>query len=677
MKNKKNFRRISIVTSGLDDKHIKSLSDLIKTNENDNIFIHNLFNRDETFTLLKQALSKYEKNSDDIFVITKYLKLLKNFMNLLYSGITEDYDINSLLNNIASNMKCEEYFENTFLIKVGEIGSIFYIILSGSVYVLVPKVYNVKMSERQYLFHLKLLYNYNEEYLFEKTLLLNNSFFPQLDYDTVKIDVEELKQGRRIDIDIDVYISNINSQNIIEDENEEIYNLRIMGYYKVTELNKGNSFGEIALLNEDQQRTASIFIKENSIFGILSSFNFKNSISDIQDKIKKKNINFILNYPLFEPLNIPYFTNNYWNFFIHKKLEKDEFIFKKGNIRNEIFFIEEGEIKIVSPNITYKKINEYISYLSKASLKKSEMENIGRSENIIITYIKNGEILGTNDLLYNNTYFCSGICESKIVSYFSINIEIMENIMSTFKQIKVNWDNLNKNKTNLMIDRLNTIKKTYMNSLFGEFRNHEESKVIHDNSKESKNVKYSFDCLNPNLEKKYSKFNLKNCYLKSFNLSEYKKKKDEMKKKHQKRNITQEYLPYINFSPQNSNNMRFFIKKTKTEFNTSKYKKNYKSTSQSIEEEDNNYLKKKYLSKEDKISHLISSRVYEENFRKKKKINILDYIIVDKEKMENNKFKKNIRLEILKKKVPPNFLKNQRIILNFKKHFHAKSQSEL
>ena len=59
MKNKKNFRRISIVTSGLDDKHIKSLSDLIKTNENDNIFIHNLFNRDETFTLLKQALSKY------------------------------------------------------------------------------------------------------------------------------------------------------------------------------------------------------------------------------------------------------------------------------------------------------------------------------------------------------------------------------------------------------------------------------------------------------------------------------------------------------------------------------------------------------------------------------------------------------------------------------------------
>ena len=123
--------------------------------------------------------------------------------------------------------------------------------------------------------------------------------------------------------------------------------------------------------------------------------------------------------------------------------------------------------------------------------------------------------------------------------------------------------------------------------------------------------------------------------------------------------------------------MRFFIKKTKTEFNTSKYKKNYKSTSQSIEEEDNNYLKKKYLSKEDKISHLISSRVYEENFRKKKKINILDYIIVDKEKMENNKFKKNIRLEILKKKVPPNFLKNQRIILNFKKHFHAKSQSEL
>ena len=307
------------------------------------------------------------------------------------------------------------------------------------------------------------------------------------------------------------------------------------------------------------------------------------------------------------------------------------------------------------------------------------MENIGKSENIIITYIKKGEILGTDDLLYNNTYFCSGICESKIVSYFSINIEILENIIGTFKQVKINWDNLNVNKKNLMIDRLNTIKKTYMSTLFGEFRNHEESKIINENNQESKQFKYSFDCLNPNLEKKYSKFNLKNSYLKSFNLSEFKKKKDEMKYKrnYQKKNISQEYLPYLNSSPQNSNNdLRFFLKKMKTEFNTSKYKKNYKSSTKSIEDEDNNYLKK-YLSKEDKISHLFSSRIYEENSKKKKKINILDYVIVDKEKDRNNKFKKNFKLEIFKKKLPPNFLKNQRIILNFKKHIHCKSQSEL
>ena len=36
-----------------------------------------------------------------------------------------------------------------------------------------------------------------------------------------------------------------------------------MGYYKVTELNKGNSFGEIALIDSKQKRTASIFVNEN------------------------------------------------------------------------------------------------------------------------------------------------------------------------------------------------------------------------------------------------------------------------------------------------------------------------------------------------------------------------------------------------------------------------------
>ena len=166
--------------------------------------------------------------------------------------------MNSLLNNIVSGIKCEEYNENTFLMKVGEIGHSFYVTLSGCVNVIVPKNINVKMSKRQYLFHLKLLYNYNEKYLLEKTFYLNNSFFPTLDIDSIKIEDKKIKQGKQITINIDDYISNVNASNIKDDSFEEVYNLNIIGYYKVTELGKGSSFGEYALLNDDQQRTATI-----------------------------------------------------------------------------------------------------------------------------------------------------------------------------------------------------------------------------------------------------------------------------------------------------------------------------------------------------------------------------------------------------------------------------------
>ncbi len=667
-----------MLLSGLDDKAIKSISQQIKNNENNHLYIYNLFNRDEILNLMKKVLAKYEKNNDEIYLINQYLRQLKTFMNLLYSGINKNYDINSLLNNIASGMKCEEYNENTFLMKVGEIGHSFYVTLSGCVNVIVPKNINVKMSKRQYLFHLKLLYNYNEKYLFEKTFFLNNSMFPTLDIDLVKIEDKKIKQGKQITINIDDYISNVNASNISEDSFEDLYNLNIIGYYKVTELGKGSSFGEYALLNEDQQRTATIFVKKKSIFGTLNSNNFQNSISNIQDKIKKKNINFILNFQIFHQLSLSFFTNNYWNFFIHKKIEKNEYIFKKGNERKEIYFIEEGELKLIVHNLKYKKINQYISELSKTRLKKCEMEDIGKSENVIITYIKKRDILGTDDLLYEGKYFCSALCESKSVSYFSISYEIIKNIMENFIQIKDSWNLLVYNKTKLMIDRLNNIRNTYQSTLFGEFRKKEEQNIIHETENNLTNQIYSFDCISPNLKKQYSKINCKNIFLKTFSLNNLKKKRNDKEKKKSYRTNSNDNYHSLGSSREKN---KMIFPNIKSEFNNLNFKnKKLKSNSQSIIEEDKQSMKKIFY-KEDKISNLITSSIYDECNKNNKGISILDYIIVDQNgNITNyNKFKENIKLETFNKKLPPNFLKTSRFLLNLKKkcHHYSKSQGNL
>ena len=91
---------------------------------------------------------------------------------------------------------------------------------------------------------------------------------------------------------------------------------------------------------------------------------------------------------------------------------------------------------------------------------------------------------------------------------------------------------------------------------------------------------------------------------------------------------------------------------------------------------------KKIFYKEDKISNLITSSIYDECNKNNKGISILDYIIVDQngDITNYNKFKENIKLETFNsKKLPPHFLKTSRFLLNLKKkcHHYSKSQGNL
>ena len=83
-----------------------------------------------------------------------------------------------LLSKISNYLKLEISKKNNFLMKIGEIGKNFYVILSGKVGVLVPKHYDVIMTKNNYLTHLKILLNYEENYLLNNTLLENYNILP-------------------------------------------------------------------------------------------------------------------------------------------------------------------------------------------------------------------------------------------------------------------------------------------------------------------------------------------------------------------------------------------------------------------------------------------------------------------------------------------------------------------
>ena len=171
---------INTQTKSSDNKLIYQLSKRLKENEKDELITEQIFHDPETLTIIKLILTKYEKDETDIYILSKYLKSLKTFMLSITQNQPDDFDPNPLLKIMSNNLECEEYLKNTFIMKVGEIGKKFYVILSGNVSVLVPKVLSVFMNKKQYISHLKMLFKYNEINLLERTFYNNSSIYSDI-----------------------------------------------------------------------------------------------------------------------------------------------------------------------------------------------------------------------------------------------------------------------------------------------------------------------------------------------------------------------------------------------------------------------------------------------------------------------------------------------------------------
>ena len=449
----------------VDDKLIKHFYEEIKEHYHDNQILSNLMKSQKSSEIIQSILSKSQKSETEIFIVNTFLKQLSNFMSIINQK-NDEKKIEAILTKISTELTMEIYPKNSFLMKVGEIGKHFYVTLSGKVSIIVPKPLNKRMSQQQYMNHLKFLYNNNEKHLLERTYLLNQSIY-KFDIKEIEIKDENLIIETPLKISIQDYISKINADDIINNVDDQI---RIIGYFNVVDLSQGSSFGEIALINKNNQRTATIIVNEDSVFGVLSAQEYKFTMKKIQQRIKRENIEFIFSTKIFNSIGMKLFTNNYWNYFINEKLKKGQFLFKCEEIRDKIYFIYDGEIKLITPNLTQKKTNLLIEKLTNISFKYENDDEKG--EDIILSYSKKGDILGLEDILFHGKFICNAICVSDNLSYFSIDINILNDIKDHYPNVEDEILKFEKKKINLLLNRLNVIKQYY------------ESSLVHNNNKE-------------------------------------------------------------------------------------------------------------------------------------------------------------------------------------------------
>ena len=71
---------INTSIKSVDHKSIQVSYHKLKKNEKDKILIEQIFQQAETLRTIKLILTKIEKDETDIYILSNYLKTLKNFM---------------------------------------------------------------------------------------------------------------------------------------------------------------------------------------------------------------------------------------------------------------------------------------------------------------------------------------------------------------------------------------------------------------------------------------------------------------------------------------------------------------------------------------------------------------------------------------------------------------------
>ena len=269
------------------------------------------------------------------------------------------------------------------------------------------------------------------------------------------------------------------SKNFIVKLFEDKINYKYYNYFEVNHLKDGNIFGELALINPSKKRTATVIIKDDCHLGVLNKEAYDLSIKNAQDKLRIRNLLFFTNGPIFNGIANNFFLNNYFYRFKKKLYNSGDMLFHRGEKRNKIIFIVNGELQL-SAKLTLRKVTDIIKYLIKGKsyddgglsknyckenikFKRFYEENI---KNFRLYVLKDKEIAGLDDMTENNIYLFDCKCVSlEPTEAYELDIKIFEEALEDNLVKKNNYEYVQMKKeilvNRLRIQRDSLIKNEY------------------------------------------------------------------------------------------------------------------------------------------------------------------------------------------------------------------------
>ena len=443
-----------------------------------------------------------ERSEDDIERMFPYINTLTSFINNLRQANLKSY--HDTLREILQNMTLCTIPKDRFVVKYGEKGNVFYIILNGSVSIIIVKNKNGYLNEEEYINHLLQLRKNKESELLKITIALNHNVFhidesfdnwiknqsirknspyskelisqmkTTLEY--MKYNIDCFQDG----VNNEKYLKFINPPDLYESSKNNRKNVIIPYYEFINEFYTGQTFGYFALENADQKRKATLITLENSDFGIISREVYNKLLRSVHEIIRKKFYKTVYSLPLFQGIARVTFENYYYNFFEYKVMAKGIFLLEEGKISNHIYVVSSGEYEIsIKGNVI--DINNILIFLKTlAGMKKKKkrfseeieneeleldkrfktnsfLEEVQKKNEIKLGIIKNNDVIGLNDLvnLKNRIAYFSVKCLTHDSGVYSIERRLYRRMYLGYE-----GEDFVKTKIPFLIDRLETFKKS-------------------------------------------------------------------------------------------------------------------------------------------------------------------------------------------------------------------------
>ena len=271
---------------------------------------------------------------------------IKNVADFLSTNYTyfqnlKKSDSQLMVEKLAKLSKIKIFYPGETIIKFGDIGDKFYVVIEGFVQVYKPIFEEKKMTPNDFIKYM------NDIKFREKD---ENKYLRIKDYNkTRNFDISEYEK-----IDSEMNFMKIKREFFVE-------NLQSMGIY-----GEGFSFGEISLMtNAKRNATIKCSDENNNKHAILLSIgkeSYDKAFKEYQEKKLTKDIdNFIKAYPFFKD-----FTKEnmiaVFNCITKINLEKGDYLFHQNDPDTNLYFVVSGKLEVYS-HISLNWINQFMEYI--------------------------------------------------------------------------------------------------------------------------------------------------------------------------------------------------------------------------------------------------------------------------------------------------------------------------